>query len=44
MSPPFVVMVAHGQGVTVVVEVVVTVVVHGRGGDSGDGWHHHRSW
>ena len=29
MSLPFVVVVAHGQGVTVVVEVVVTVVVHG---------------
>ena len=28
----------------VVVEVVVMVVVCGRGGDSGDGWHHCHSW
>ena len=36
MSPLFVVVVAHGQGVMVVVEVVVMVVVRGQGGDSGD--------
>ena len=31
-----VVVVAHGQG--------VTVVVCGQGGDSGDGWHYRHSW